>query len=49
MELLEITAWMAAGFVPTYVALELGYRSVAKKITSRLFITADSEKMKGRS
>jgi hypothetical protein len=48
MELLEITAWMAAGFVPTYVALELGW-SVAKKITSRLFITANSEKMKGRS
>ena len=43
MELIELMGWMALGFIPTYAALEVGTRKLAKKVSSRLLINLDSE------
>lgn len=43
MELVELIGWMALGFIPTYAALEVGTRKLAKKMSVRLSINRDSQ------
>lgn len=35
--------WMALGFVPTYAALEVGTRKLARRISARLFLNLDGD------
>lgn len=43
MEIIEMIAWMVLGFVPTYAALEVGTRKLAKRMSARLFLNLDSK------
>jgi hypothetical protein len=43
MELVESIGWMALGFVPTYAALEVGTRKLAKRMTAKLSINRESQ------
>jgi hypothetical protein len=43
MELLELIGWMALGFVPTYAALEVGTRKLARRMSAKLSMYRDSQ------
>ena len=36
--------WIALGFVPMYLALEVGTRKLARRMTERLFPKSDSRR-----
>jgi hypothetical protein len=42
MELIELMGWMALGFIPTYAALEVGTRKLAKRMSAKISINRDS-------
>ena len=44
MELVELIGWTALGFLPTYVALELGTRKLANRMPKGLFIKTGSKR-----
>jgi hypothetical protein len=39
MEILEMVGWISLGFIPIYVALEVGSRKLARRISARQFLT----------
>jgi hypothetical protein len=39
MEILEMVGWISLGFIPSYVALEVGSRKPARRISARQFLT----------
>ncbi len=39
MEILETVGWISLGFIPSYVALEVGSRKLARRISARQFLT----------
>jgi hypothetical protein len=43
MELVELIGWMALGFVPTYAALEVGSRKLARRMSAKLSLNRDSQ------
>jgi hypothetical protein len=43
MELIEMMGWMALGFVPTFAALEVGTRKLAKRMSGKLSLNRDSK------
>jgi hypothetical protein len=43
MELVELMGWMALGFIPTYAALEVGTRKLAKRMSAKLSQNRDSQ------
>ena len=39
MEILEMVGWISVGFIPSYVTLEVGSRTLARRISARQFLT----------
>jgi hypothetical protein len=39
MEILEMVGWISLGFIPMYVALEVGSRQLTKRIPARQLLT----------
>ena len=39
MEIFETVGWISLGFIPSYVALEVGSRKLARRISARQFLT----------
>ena len=39
MEILEMVEWISLGFIPSYVALEVGSCKPTRKISARQFLT----------
>jgi hypothetical protein len=39
MEILEMVGWISLGFIPSYVAPEVGSRKLARTISARQFLT----------
>ena len=42
MEILEMVGWISLGFIPSYVALEVGSRKLARRISARQLLTVGS-------
>jgi hypothetical protein len=38
MEILEMIGWISLGFVPSYIALEIGTRKLARRISAKLLL-----------
>jgi hypothetical protein len=43
MEIPEMIGWMASGFVPTYIVLEVGTRELVKRLSARLYLNTLNE------
>ena len=43
MEVIEMIGWMVLGFVPTYAAVGVGTRKLAKRMSARLFLNLDED------
>jgi hypothetical protein len=44
METLEMIGWISLGFVPSYLALEVGTRKLARRISAKLFLNQRGNK-----
>jgi len=43
METLHMIGWISLGFVPSYVALEVGTRKMARRISAKLWLELGSK------
>jgi hypothetical protein len=44
MEILEMIGWISLGFVPSYIALEVGTRKLARKMSAKQLLNLRVEK-----
>jgi len=45
METLHMIGWISLGFVPSYIALEVGTRKMARGISAKLLLDLGSKKI----